>query len=179
MESGTSVRSGTPKRSSDLAPFYQDHQGRRMVPTELPAPPLRPLSTSSGWKTTLQGPDWVQPGLWGGLLGRFVASLVNPGTAERERGKEGMAGAATRCCEEGPQKSRVGNFLRAMLETLRTVHRSVLVSHPLRTPLWAEPGLGVVGDTLQKSSGLGSCLLWVDTDWVLNLCRRRPCGLCQ
>lgn len=68
-----------------------------MAPTELPAPPLRPLSTSSGWKAPLQGPGWVRPGLWGGLLGRFVASLVNPGTAERERGKAGMAEADTRC----------------------------------------------------------------------------------
>lgn len=48
-------------------------------------PSRRPLSTG-GWKATLQGPGWVQPGLWSDPLGRFVTSLLNPGTAGRKGG---------------------------------------------------------------------------------------------
>lgn len=48
-------------------------------------PSWRPLSTG-GWKATLQGPGWVQPGLWSEPLGRFGTSLLNPGTAGRKGG---------------------------------------------------------------------------------------------
>lgn len=48
-------------------------------------PSRRPLSTG-GWKATLQGPGWVQPGLWSVLLWSKVTSLLNPGTAGRMGG---------------------------------------------------------------------------------------------